>query len=281
MQIWFRFLLLLPLVGCSPTIADEICNGKVQKIETKTLIDGIYEHVFKYKAKGSNIHVKFLSDAPEFVHKKKLLWYAPIRSKLPDYHDIKYMKKVLPEVDIGGIQDGDNLDADGWGLPANVENFNLFYQDCVTPSYKTFAALGRSRGGLSFINFINKHKPTNQVPKFELFIGIYPVFNWESYPTIPYLTEKTQFKYDYLREENPINAKNLAKFSESVGEIFILHGDSDQVVSYEMNSLLLEKFDNVDVNLIKGEGHNVSDKFFSNENLMQLLDEFFIRDAHQ
>jgi hypothetical protein len=60
-----------------------------------------------------------------------------------------------------------------------------------------------------------------------------------------------------------------------IGTILILYGAQDSTVPFKTNSFKLSQFPNVQIELIKDEGHNYSDKFNNNYSLIKLLTEYF------
>lgn len=194
-----------------------------------------------------------------------------MRSYYPDENDLKYMGRFLSKVDVGGISDGEDIDGDGWGLPENVEKYKVFYKQCINETYDQVALLARSRGASSFISFVRQ----SNSPSFEVFAGIYPVIDWKSYPSFEALRAYTNKNDNYLNLYNPGLNANLQKFAQKIDKILLLHGSQDSTVPFKENSFMLSQFPNVQIELIKDEGHNYSDKFYSNYSLIKLLTEYF------
>ena len=270
------FLIFIFIFQSNLLYAQGICNGSVKKINSKLIYTedkiNIWEHVYSYKTRENLISIKFLNDSSDFSPKKNLIWYAPIRDNLPDSASMKHLKHVISNVDVGGVADGVTLVDEGWGLPENIEQFNFFYAQCVKDKYKKIALLARSRGALSLINFVRG----SDAPSFDLFIGIYPLINWHSYVTFPYLLKHYKYDEESLSKNNPINIKNLNVFTNKIDNILIIHGDSDTTVPYSFNSKHLKNYKNVFIDLIKGGVHDNSKKFMANEKLIQTLKDYFV-----
>ncbi len=117
--------------------------------------------------------------------------------------------------------------------------------------------------------------------KLRAFVGIYPVCNLASWPlknseaatladfamTKPELEAK-------LTEFNPID--HLKGLLENNVPMFVVHGDADVVVPYDMNTALLkERYEagggQITVKIIPGEGHKVSPSFFECRELMDFV----------
>ena len=194
-----------------------------------------------------------------------------MRSSYPDENDLKYLGRFISNVDIGGVSDGENIDSEGMGLPLNVSNYGKFFNLCIKDNYVRVALLGRSRGAASLISYVRQENS----PSFDLFLGIYPVVDWESYPTLKVLKEIKNYDESFLRFYNPGTIINITKFRDKIDNIFILHGSNDKVVPFEKHSLKLARFSNVEIQLLTGLGHDFSEGYFLNETLIQKLDNYF------
>jgi len=253
----------------------EFCNGTTQAVGSKQIFlkskYKVWEHLFKIQREEETLFLRFLNDSKNFKPRNKIIWYSPMRSYYPDKNDMKYLSKFLSKVDIGGISDGKNIDGDGWGLPENVEKYKVFYELCINKTYDQVALLARSRGASSFISYVRQ----SSSPSFSVLAGIYPVIDWKSYPSFNILSSYTNKDENYLNLYNPGREANLQKFVNKIDKILLLHGTQDFTVPYSENSFILSRFPNVQIELIKGEGHNYSDKFYYNDSLIKLFEEYF------
>ncbi len=77
-----------------------------------------------------------------------------------------------------------------------------------------------------------------------------------------------------IEEYNPIN--HLGRMAKSKVPMYIVHGDSDQVVPLAENSgLVQERYQKlggkVEVEIVPGARHQVIDAFFKSKNLIEFL----------
>jgi len=267
-------ILLIPLT-VTKLNSKQVCKGEAQALSSKQIFLEseyvVWEHLFKISLDEGTSILKFLNDSKSFKPRNKIIWYSPMRSYYPDENDLKYLGRFLSKVDVGGISDGESVDSDGWGLPENVEKYKIFYERCINKTYSKVALLARSRGATSFISYVRQ--PNS--PSFDILAGIYPVIDWNSYPSFEILNTYTNKSDTYLNLYNPGSKPNLEKFVHKIDKILLLHGSRDSTVPFNENSFILSEFSNVKIELIKGEGHNYSEKFFCNKSLIKLFGEYF------
>ena len=123
--------------------------------------------------------------------------------------------------------------------------------------------------------------------KVRAWVGIYPVCNLASWPL---KNSKAQTLADFamteeelvakLREFNPVD--NLKGLIENKVPMFVVHGDSDVVVPYEVNTgLLKDRYTagggQISVKVVPGEGHKVGPSFFECQELV----DFVLKNAAQ
>ena len=117
--------------------------------------------------------------------------------------------------------------------------------------------------------------------KVRAWVGIYPVCNLASWPL---KNSKVQTLADFAMPEAELAAKlsefnpvdNLQGLLANKVPMFVVHGDSDVVVPYELNTgLLKERYTagggEIRVKLIPGEGHKVGPSFFECQDLVDFV----------
>ena len=198
------------------------------------------------------------------------IWYFITLPAYPDEHE-KWMDEqfLAAGVAVAGIDVGESF-----GSPAGNAIFDKFYQEMT--ERRGFAEkpclLGRSRGGLQASSWAIQNPD-----RVAGIAGIYPVFDFRSYPSI----ERAAPAYGLTPEQlsaqqdslNPIaRADVLAKARVPV---FIIHGDDDKVVPLEVNSAALAKVyddagadDAIELLVVKGQGHNYWEGFFRCQQLI-------------
>jgi pimeloyl-ACP methyl ester carboxylesterase len=202
------------------------------------------------------------------------VWFAP--TLLPKFPDLccAWMFNAFLErgIAIAGIDVGES-----YGSPAGVRIYGSFYaylcrefglsaQPCLLP---------RSRGGLMLYNWAVQNPQ-----RANCIAGIYPVCDLFSYPGLAkastaYGLEETQVRTN-LSQYNPI--ERLESLAKAKVPILHLHGDHDEVVPIEANSALLirrvqELGGKAHLLVLPGEGHNLSDAFFKNQELVDFVIE--------
>lgn len=157
--------------------------------------------------------------------------YAPTLPPLPDSHE-KWMHERFTEagIAVAGIDVGE-----AYGSPEGQRLFSELHRELV--ERRGFAAkpvvLGRSRGGLLVTAWAGANPD-----KVAGLAGIYPVFDFRSYPGLANAARAyglTAEELDARRAElNPIErAERLARAKVPA---FLIHGDVDRVVPLRENS---------------------------------------------
>ncbi len=197
------------------------------------------------------------------------VWYAPTLKKLPAAEEKWMIEKFLAAgVAVAGVDVGES-----YGSPAGRQVFSAFYDYLIRVKRfgKKPCLLARSRGGLMLY-----HWAVENPKKVGGVAGIYPVCRLESWPGLEkaapaYGLTADELKRDLGKHDAISRIGALAK--EKV-PIFHLHGDVDRVVPYEENSKrLMEAYKKLggpmEVEVPKGQGHNMWKGFFQSEKLVQ------------
>ncbi len=201
------------------------------------------------------------------------LWYAPTLGGLHFGERKMYFDVFLKAgISIAGFDLGEVR-----GAPASTEKFGLFYEEMVKRGYSTKPILlGQSRGGMMTLAWAFRYPD-----KVRAWVGIYPVCNLDSWPMQRSLVA-TLADYGMSKDEltsrlsdfNPID--NLQGLLVNQVPMFAVHGDSDVVVPYDLNTQLLKQRyqlggGQISVKLIPGEGHKVGPSFFNCQELVDFV----------
>ena len=199
------------------------------------------------------------------------VWYAPTLPGLPAKSEIWMFQRFLANgIAIAGIDVGES-----YGNQDGRKVFSELYE--YLTRQRNFAKkpclLARSRGGLMLYNWAVENPG-----KVGGVAGIYPVCNLESYPGITraagaYQMTKDELKAE-LHENNP--TERLQPLAAAKVPIFHIHGDRDKVVPYHLNTqILIERYlkygGPAEVELVKGQGHNMWSGWFESETLTRFV----------
>lgn len=215
----------------------------------------------------------FLYPVPKPAEGKPWLWYAPTLKGVSLVQRKLYFDRFTDAgISIAGYDLGEVR-----GSPASTEKFTAFYEEMVKRGYSSKPILlGQSRGGIMTLAWAFRH-----ADKVKAWVGIYPVCNLESWPL---KNSKAQTLADFgmpeadlvgkLKEFNPID--NLQGLLANKVPLFVVHGDSDVVVPFELNTgLLKQRYQagggSITVKVIPGEGHKVSPSFFECQELVEFV----------
>jgi predicted esterase len=215
----------------------------------------------------------FVWAAPKSSAGKPWVWYAPTLGGVSLVQRKMYFEGFLNAgISIAGFDLGEVR-----GSPASTEKFTEFYEAMVKRGWSAKPILlGQSRGGMMTLAWAMRHPD-----KVRAWVGIYPVCNLASWPLKN--SEAATLK-DFgmtraelearLAEFNPID--NLKGLLENKVPMFVVHGDSDVVVPYELNTgLLKERYEagggKITVKVIPGEGHKVGPSFFECGELVEFV----------
>lgn len=218
-------------------------------------------------------HKAFLYAAPKPAAGKPWLWYAPTLGGVSLFGRKMYYEAFMKAgISIAGYDLGEVR-----GAPASTAKFTLFYEEMVKRGYSPKPILlGQSRGGMMTLAWAFRNPD-----KVRAWVGIYPVCNLASWPL---KNSKAQTLADFGMPENELVAKlsefnpvdNLKGLLEKKVPMFVVHGDSDVVVPYELNTgLLKERYEEgggqISVKVIPGEGHKVGPSFFECQELVDFV----------
>jgi pimeloyl-ACP methyl ester carboxylesterase len=215
----------------------------------------------------------FLEAAPQPASGKPWVWYAPTLRSLSFGERKHYFETFLSAgISIAGYDLGEVR-----GAPSSTAKFTLFYDAMVQRGFSPKPILlGQSRGGMMTLAWAFRHPD-----KVKAWVGIYPVCNLASWPL---KNSKAQTLADFEMEETELTTRlaefnppdNLAGLAAQKVPLFAVHGDSDVVVPYDLNTKVLkERYEAagspISVKVIPGEGHKVGPSFFECPELVQFV----------
>lgn len=201
-------------------------------------------------------------------HPTPWVWYAPTLPKLPEARENWMFERFLAAgIAVAGVDVGES-----YGSPTGREGFSALYRELV--DRRGFSRrpcfLARSRGGLMAYNWAAEHPES-----VAGIAGIYPVCNLRSWPGLDkacgaYGMPSAQLAKQ-LTQHNPID--RLAPLAQAGVPIFHIHGDADTVVPLPDNSAELarryrELGGSMQLQIPKGQGHNVWEGFFQCQDLV-------------
>ncbi len=221
----------------------------------------------------------FLYAAPKPATGKPWVWYAPTLKGISLVGRPMYFEAFMKAgISIAGFDLGEVR-----GAPGSTAKFTLFYDDMVKRGYSPKPILlGQSRGGMMTLAWAFRNPD-----KVRAWVGIYPVCNLASWPL---KNSKAQTLADFgmseeelvtkLKEFNPVD--NLQGLLANKVPMFVVHGDADVVVPYEVNTgVLKERYaaggGQIEVKVVPGEGHKVGPSFFECRELV----DFVLKQAAQ
>ena len=200
------------------------------------------------------------------------VWYAPtLGAGLPGKHEAWMFDRLHHSgIAIAGIDVGES-----YGNAAGCKTFQQLYEELTRKRgfSKRPVLLARSRGGLMLYNWAVDHPHS-----VGGIAGIYPVCNLASYPGLQRAAPAYQLTPEALRDQltqhNPLD--RLAQLAKAEAPLFHIHGDQDKVVPLEANSgKLAQRYRTlggpVEVEVIKGQGHNLWKGWFESERLLMFM----------
>jgi hypothetical protein len=195
------------------------------------------------------------------------VWYAPTLRGLPAKSEVWMFERFLAKgIAIAGIDVGESF-----GSPTGTKLYSALYDHLVTKRgfHQKPCLLARSRGGLMLYGWAVDHPQS-----VGGVAGIYPVCSIASYPGVAraagaYGLTAEQFEAE-LGKHNPID--RLKPLAQAGVPVFHIQGDSDKVVPLEANSAELarryrEFGGTVEIEVFKGQGHNMWDGWFHSQKL--------------
>jgi len=212
-------------------------------------------------------HDAFVILPPNATEDIPWVWYAPTLRGLPARSEVWMFERFLAKgIAIAGIDVGESF-----GSPRGVELYQRLYDHLVKRRQfgKKPCLLARSRGGLMLYSWAVDHPQS-----IGGVAGIYPVCSIASYPGVARAARAYDLTADQLQadltEYNPID--RLKPLAEAGVPVFHIQGDSDKVVPLEANSAELAKryrsFGGpVEIEVIKGQGHNMWEGWFTSQRL--------------
>jgi alpha-beta hydrolase superfamily lysophospholipase len=214
----------------------------------------------------------FIFLPPETKRAKPQPWifYAPTLPAYPDEAE-RWMHEqfVAGGVAVAGVDVGE-----AYGSPKSHRVFDALYRELI--ERRGFAAkpclFGRSRGGL-WVSSWAIANPTRVAG----IIGIYPVFDFRTYPKLEKAAPAYGFATDELAarqaEFNPI--EKIEVLAKARIPAALIHGDIDTVVPLRENSAefvrrykMAEAEALVRLIVLAGQGHNFFEGFFHSQELV-------------
>ena len=214
----------------------------------------------------------FVFMPPENLRTQPQPWifYAPTLPDLPDKAERWMHEQFLAAgVAVVGVDVGE-----AYGSPKSRETFDALYAELI--QRRGFAAkpclLGRSRGGLAVSSWAIAHPA-----RIAGLAGIYPVFDWRSYPKL----EKAAPAYGLTAQElaarsaelNPV--ERLGVLARAGVPAFLIHGSQDTLVPLRENSAEFARHYReagaeglLQLVILEGQGHNMFEGFFHSQELV-------------
>ena len=192
------------------------------------------------------------------------IFYAPTLAGYPDEHE-KWMHEQFLNagIAVAGIDVGE-----GYGSPKANRLITSLYEEMTQKRGfgKKPCLLGRSRGGL----WVSSWAAEN-ADKVAGIAGIYPVFDFRTYPGLAQAASAYDVTPEQLKEKqdelNPI--ARISKLAKAQIPAFFIHGDEDTVVPLKENSAeFVARYQTegsaklVTLIVAKGQGHNYWEGFF-------------------
>jgi dipeptidyl aminopeptidase/acylaminoacyl peptidase len=203
------------------------------------------------------------------------VFYAPTLPNYPDKHEAwMHQQFVDAGVAVAGIDVGE-----AYGSPESKKYFDALYETLTSQRgfSKKPCLLGRSRGGLWVTSWACDHPE-----RFSGLAGIYPVFDFRTYPKLEKVASAYGMKQSDLESQldqlNPI--QRVASLAKAKLPALIIHGDEDKVVPLPENSAaFVETYRtfhaeaSVQLIVAKGQGHNFWEGFFRCPELVSFVIE--------
>ena len=198
------------------------------------------------------------------------IFYGPTLAPYPDQAE-RWMHEqfVAAGIAVAGVDVGE-----AYGSPKSHVVFDALYRELT--EQRGFGVkpclFGRSRGGL----WTSSWAISNPARVAGL-IGIYPVYDFRTYPGIAKAASAYELTPDHLTaraaEFNPI--ERIAVLAKAKVPVALIHGDVDKVVPLKENSAeLVRRYreagagDLVKLIVLEGQGHNMFEGFFRSQPLV-------------
>ena len=217
-----------------------------------------------FQIDGHDAFVILPRDAKEDI---PWVWYAPTLRGLPAQSEVWMFEQFLAKgIAIAGVDAGES-----YGSPKGTQLYTALYDYLVkTRQFRGKPCLlARSRGGIMLYSWAVDHPQS-----VGGVAGIYPVCSIASYPGVARAASAFGLTAEQLNVEltkyNPID--RLKPLADAGVPVFHIQGDSDTVVPLEANSAALAKRyrefgGSVEIEVVKGQGHNMWDGWFRSQKL--------------
>jgi alpha-beta hydrolase superfamily lysophospholipase len=219
---------------------------------------------------GDNRAFLLLPEASKRPKPQPWIFYAPT---LPDYPDEaeRWMHErfLAAGIAVAGVDVGE-----AYGSPQSHPAFEALYRELV--KNRGFASkpclFGRSRGGLWVASWAIAHPD-----KVAGIIGVYPVFDFRTYPKRDKAASAYGLTPEALTARNAeLNPIERIDVLASAGiPVKLIHGDVDEIVPLKENSAEFERRYQaagagslIKVIVLKGQGHSFYEGFFKNHELV-------------
>jgi alpha-beta hydrolase superfamily lysophospholipase len=211
-----------------------------------------------------------LPEASKRVKSQPWIFYAPTLPAYPDEAEHWMHERFLAAgIAVAGVDVGE-----AYGSPQSHPAFEGLYRELV--ENRGFASkpclFGRSRGGLWVTSWAIAHPD-----KVAGIIGIYPVFDFRTYPKLDKAAPAYGLTPEALTarntELNPV--ERIDVLARAGIPVKLIHGDVDEIVPLKENSAEFERRyqaagagDLIKVIVLKGQGHSFYEGFFKNQELI-------------
>ncbi len=201
------------------------------------------------------------------------IFYAPTLPGLPDEAERWMHEQFLAAgIAVAGVDVGE-----AYGSPKSLAVFDALYRELA--DRRGFAEkpglLGRSRGGLWMTGWALANPD-----RVAGIAGIYPVFDFRSYPGIEKVAPAYGFTPDELGaradEFNPI--MRIGELARARIPVILIHGDADRIVPLEENSTeFVRRYREagaeslVQLIVLEGQGHNFFEGFFRSQTVVDFV----------
>jgi pimeloyl-ACP methyl ester carboxylesterase len=217
----------------------------------------------------------FLPEESKRSSPQPWVFYAPTLPAYPDEAERWMHEQFLNAgVAVAGIDVGE-----AYGSPESHRTFEKLFNALISDLgfSKKACCFGRSRGGLWVSSWAIAHPD-----KVSGIIGIYPVFDFRTYPKL----EKAAPAYGLTPEQlgaqletlNPISRVEV--LAKAKIPVVLIHGDQDKVVPLEENSAEFKRRyekvgagDLVELIVAPGQGHSFWEGFFREQRLVDFAIE--------
>lgn len=212
----------------------------------------------------------FMPPEEKRAHPQPWIFYAPTLSGYPDGAERWMHEQFLAAgIAVAGVDVGEAC-----GNPKSHVVFDALHRELT--GQRGFAQkpclFGRSRGGL----WVSSWAIANPA-RVAGIIGIYPVFDFRTYPGITNAARAYELTpaelTDRVGEFNPI--ARIAALARARVPVALIHGDVDKVVPLKENSAeLVRRYQEagagslVKLIVLEGQGHNFFEGFFHSQDLV-------------